>query len=799
MISTRHWLRLSSSVAVLLLSSGAYAQSARPSSPTVEPDVAEADSGEIVVTARRVSERLRDVPVAVTALRGDTVEKLDLKDVADLRRAVPSFSLGGNVKGGSVPYFAIRGIGNGDTISTYDPTVGVYVNDVVQQRANGVLSTFYDIESVQVLRGPQGTLFGRNTIAGAILVNTRAPDPEFGGYAKVGFGNFDYKTFEGALNVPVNDVLRFRFAGKVNRRDGFVRSDFTGQRLSDLRDESFRASMRIDSDPIRMDTVFSYYNEHSNGLGATTPGLYAPGPVGSGIVVAANNNVADAGNRALIAQAGAYSQQNFYRNLANEVQFNKIRSYDLSNTITAELSENFTLKNIFGFRDVKSDALFDADSSAARQVTVRTPNHFTQFTNETQLQAKFGRLSGILGGYYFFEEGDDGTLSYFAVPLALRATPPALINTRGHVRNKAISAFGSVTYELIDGLKITGGARWTKDFRFVDIQSRNILNPTTATPTIVCSVGTVTSFTPGAGPNGEDVYTTIPANPCSLPLSKSVSEPTYSIDISYKINPDVMVYAAHRKGYHSGGWDLRQIFDRRIFTGAERLRDIEIGTKSKFDIGGVPVVLNIAGYYGWYTGIQRTAALPNVILNGVLRAFSNTLNAAKGHTYGVEVEYGIEPVRGLNLSGYVSYNRAGYDEFLDPSFNPPLDRSNERFGLAPKLTLGATVAYSADLGSAGRGMVQLNYFHTSKFNGSTSNDVIYSEMPAYDLLNARVELNKVAGTGLDLALFVNNLTDKKYFTGGQPVPQLGYSQRIVGAPRMFGVEARFRFGADSRR
>jgi iron complex outermembrane receptor protein len=797
-MSLKHWLQFGSSVGVFLLSSGAYAQSASTSAHA-EPDPSGVDAAEITVTARRVNERLRDVPVSVTALGGDTVERLNLKDVSDLRRAVPSVALGGSVKGGSVPYLTIRGIGTNDTVSTFDPTVGIYINDVVQQRANGVLSTFYDIQSVQVVRGPQGTLFGRNTIAGAILINTRPPEADFGGYAKVGYGNFDYKTAEGALNIPVNSVLQFRLAGKINRRDGYMKSDFTGQRQSDLHDEGARISMRLDSDPIKIDTVFSYYNENSTGLGATSPGLYPPGPIGSGIVIAANNNVADAGNRALIAQAGAYSQAHFYRNLDNEIQFNKIRSYDVSNTINYQLSDNIVLKNIFGFRDVDTDASFDADGTAARQVGVRTPNHFTQYTNETQLQGRYDKVNFILGAYYFEETGNDGTLSYFSIPLAQRNAPAAQIYTHGDVRNRAYSVFGSLTYELAEGLKVTGGARWTKDIRWLNLHSSTILNPLSANPTEVCSLGTVTSFSPGTGPNGENVYTTVPANPCNLELNKASSEPTYSVDVSYKINDDVMVYAAHRKGYKTGGWDFRQVFNIGVFTGAERLKDVEVGAKTKFNLAGMPTTFNIAGYYGWYTGIQRSTSLPNIILNGTLRTFGNAVNAAKGHTYGVEVEYGIEPVRGLNLSGYVSYNNAGYDEFLDPGFNPPLDRSKERFGLAPRLTLGATLAYTTELGSIGQAVAQLNYFHTSSFNGSTSNDVFYSGIPGYDLLNARLELNKIGGSSFDLSLFANNIADKKYFTSAQPVPQIGYAQRIVGAPRMVGIELRYRFGADAQR
>jgi iron complex outermembrane recepter protein len=176
---------------------------------TKEDGSAQSDGGptEVVVTARRVNESLQKVPQAISALSSKDLSQLSVTNTADLSQVVPSVRFASGNRGGGIPFFAIRGISSADVNGAIDPPVGIYVNDVIQQRPNGLLSTYHDIESVQVLRGPQGTLFGRNTIAGAILINTRKPEKEFGGYAHLSAGNFNYRSIDAAVNVPFSDAL----------------------------------------------------------------------------------------------------------------------------------------------------------------------------------------------------------------------------------------------------------------------------------------------------------------------------------------------------------------------------------------------------------------------------------------------------------------------------------------------------------------------------------------------------------------------------------------------------------------
>ncbi len=764
--------------------------------PAVDPASPATTTGDIIVTARRREESLQRVPVAVTALGGDDIQKLQVINVQDLTRAAPSVTIGASTRGGGVPFLSIRGISSADVNAGIDPSIGIYFNEVIQNRPNGVLSSLYDIGSVQVLRGPQGTLFGRNTVGGAILVNSRAPTDRLEGYGRGTIGNYDYRSVEGALNLPLAPWAKLRVAGRLDRRDGYVRSVTTGQDLNDLHNAGGRATLLLEpASNLSSTTIVSFYDQNANGTGVTTPGLYPVGSVSGGLVVNANSNVADAANRRLIAAAGALRRTNFYRNAANEIQEDRVHTFDVNNNTRFDLSDEIAIKNIFGYRETRFNAIFDQDGSAARQLTVGTIHDFRQYSEELQLIGSFGKLDFLAGLYYFKEAGTEFSTAFTSIPFAQINTPAAFSRTGGFVRNTSYSGFVNATYALTDRLKASAGVRYTKDRRHVDLRSVNISNPLT-NPVANCNLGTVVSITPGAGPNGADVVVTTPANPCSLKRTETFSEPTYSVDLSWQASDAVLLYAAHRRGYHSGALNVRATYALPTdLARPEFLDDIEVGVKSRFNAGGVPMRLNVAGYYGWYKDIQRSVTFPAIVLNGVVRLPSGITNAAKAHIYGLEVEYNATPFRGFDINAFFAYNETGYDKYIDAALTPALDRSGDLFSYAPKYTAGATARYTFDIGSGGStGAVQLNYFHTSKFNTTLGFQPVYTILPSYDLFNGRVEWNKVGGSGVDLAVFANNLFKKKYYTGGAGIASVGVAGQVPGAPRMYGLEATIRFG-----
>lgn len=789
--------RLCVGTALIAIPATGYAQDTATTAETgsdTAPQVArDGSTGEIIVTARRREENIQTVPVAVTAVSGEAVAKAGVVNVQDITRLAPSVSMGSSTRGGSVPSMSIRGISSADVTGGFDPSIGIYVNEVIQNRPNGLLSSIFDMDSVQVLRGPQGTLFGRNTVGGAILLTTKQPVFDFEGYLKMTYGNYDYMSAEGALNVPLADVAALRIAGRIDRRDGFVTSVTSGQDQSNLSQESFRASLLIEpAANLRTTTIFSFFNEDSNGTGATTPGLYPVGAVVAGRAVRDNNNVANDTNRELIKAAGELRDRDFYKTSSNELQYDRTKSYTVTNNTELELSDALTLKNIFGWRKVDADALIDADGSAARQLAIATENGFKQITEELQLQGDLGRLQFVLGGYYFKESGRDYSLGYTSTPFALIDNPPARSRTGGFVRNTSYSAFANLTYALTDTLKVSGGLRYTYDKRYVDLNSANILSPL-SNPTPVCTVGRVTNVDAGAGPNGEDVITTVPADPCSLQRTESYEEPTYSVDVSWQATPDILLYAAHRHGYHSGALNTRATFNLASdLAEPEFLDDVEVGIKSRFYAGNIPMRLNVAAYYGWYTDLQRSNALPPVILNGVTRVLSGVTNAAKAHIQGVEVEYYASPFDGFDLSAFFAYNGTEYDDYFDSSIN--VDRRNDSFAYAPKYTGGATARYTFPVGTGGsEAALQASYFYTSSIESTLGFQGVYTRLPSYEVVNARAELNSIGGSPASLAVFANNLLDKQYYTGAVAVATVGAAVQVPGAPRLYGVELRFDF------
>ncbi|MGE0383180.1 MAG: TonB-dependent receptor [Gammaproteobacteria bacterium] len=754
---------------------------------------------EIVVTARRREEAIQSVPVAVTAIAGADLGKMSVVNTDDLMRNVPSLTFGIGTRSGSVPFYGIRGVNSFDVVGALDPAVGIYMNEVVQQRANGVSQALYDIDSVQVLKGPQGTLFGRNTTGGAILISSRKPGREFGGYLDARAGDYGYGDVEGAVNVPLAPWAQARVAGKWVTRDGYVHARTTGQDQSDLGSYGVRASLALQpTDSIETTTVYSLFRQQTNGTGGVTPGLF-PGNVFSGnaVVNPTTRNVADAGNRAAIAAAGALGAQDFYLSDSNELLEDDVRTWDITNVTTLNWNDELSFKNIVGYRRIHAGSVADADGAFARQLTVITKNSFEQISEEFQVLWNRGPWEALAGIYWFRESGTDEAFSFTSIPLARIGNPAAQGVTGAEITNESISGFAHVTYAFSDRIKGSAGVRVTHDDRTITLGSRNISNPFT-NPVSVCSIGQTISNVAGAGPLGENVITTAVANPCALTKEIGFDEATWSLSIDYKFDDDTLLYIAHHKGYRSGAFNQRATFEiPDDFAQPEFLYDVEAGIKTDFEGEYFRGRFNLAGYYGWYDDIQRTISLSAVILNGVRRIPASLGNAASGNISGLEAELTLLPSDALEITAFYSYNQAEYEEWTDNSVTPALDRSTAAFPYAPMHTGGVTARYTIPEVLGGDLVLQGNYYGRSKTETtSATNYPVYASLDPYNLFNLRVELNQPFGQPMNLGLFVNNVFDEEYHVGGAPVPAVGTAVLFPGPPRMFGVQLKYTFGGD---
>lgn len=695
---------------------------------------------DIVVTARRREEALQDVPVAVTAATGVQLERRGVTEFMDLNRSAPSLSIAPSTRGSNVPNVAIRGQRQIDTGINTDPAVVIYVNELPYTRPNGLNGSLFDIQSVQVLRGPQGTLFGRNTTGGAMLITTARPSDEFQGRFVGSVGNFDYRDAEGMFNAPLAEGVAIRFAGKLTRRDGYMHDRATGREANDVKNDGERVTLRIaPGDRFSTDLMYERFHGTNNGT-----------------------------LNQIFGAAGTFAGA-----LASEIETNRARPYTFVNntpgrevtkantyasTSTFRISDDVSLKNVMGWRNVSTLSDQDFDGSSLFLLANLGLTNMKQFSDEVQLAGKYDQLEWIIGLFYFNERGSD-------VSNLRQVGSTSVVRRSGiiDVRNRSYSGFASVTYNFpqIEGLSLTGGLRYTKDKR-----------EATALQTANDACNLLLA-------DGSRI--------CTLPTDTSYAKPSWTVSANYQIAPGKLVYVAHRRGYRAGGLQNRvSRIQEAVPFNPEGVNDVEIGTKLDFDFG-FPVRLNLAAYRAWYTDLQRSQSLT---LPGTTTLVSLIANAAKGRTQGVEVETVIKPVSGLTLSGAFAVVDTKYDEFLFRG----IDVSDQMFSYVPKYTADAAVAYELPL-AAEIGKIILNA-NVHRQTGMQVTDVPkpFMSLPGYTLVNARLDWSNVMGSSFGAALFVNNLTDRVHFTSGTSITDsLGTASRVVGPPRMYGLQLRYEF------
>lgn len=737
----------------------AYQDDATDQQPaTTAPTEAQGgDSNDVLVTARRREENQQDVPVAVTAISGEGLQRQGISNVEQLRIAVPALTVAPSNFGTYTPAYSIRAQRQGDGILTQDQSVGVYFSDVVQARPNGTNQSLYDIQSVQVVKGAQGTLFGRNTTGGAVIITPNRPTDRLEGSVTGTLGNYNLWGIQGVLNLPVTEGVALRFAGLHTERDGYVYNITRDERLNDDNTTAFRVSMLIDFSPdIHNLAVFDYFRGRNNGTAHR--------------VVAVNPLATIRLFPALLTGMQA--------TLANQVQrddhivendfdaYNRARVWGVANITTIDVGIG-TIKNIFGYRDVRTLAATDWDGSAALAFHNLNDLDAHQVSDELQLLGETldGRLNYIVGAYYFRESGHEFQPAY--------TLSPNLASREADVVNLSRSIFAQVDFEILPRFTITAGLRQTWDSR--DLTSYNH-DTAPGGP----QLGRCRMFADDAG--------TIRLDPCVRvnPTAK-FDALTYTLGANYHITPDVLVYIAHRRGYRAGGQQLRANRPSETTPFApEIVRDYEAGFKA--DFLDRRVRLNIAAYRSDYEDIQRLLAPPcpapnqNVVCSGIANAAQATVN-------GIEIETTIRPSEWFDFQGFYSLADAEYDTFVTPQ---GVDLSSKAFAGVPRSTFGFTAGVNIPGGDGvGDFRISLSYFHQGRVTLSDDND---DSVPRYGLLNLGAQWNNVLGRPVDIRLYVNNLTNKDYAPGGIGIfPSFGFESNQIGDPRNWGVSATFRF------
>lgn len=706
------------------------------------------------------------MPLAVTALGENAIKELNFETLQDMRLVTPSLVISPSPLGPSQPGLTLRGHRASRSQIGQDPAVAVYVNDFVQTRPAGLLTTVYDIASIQVLNGPQGTLFGRNTTGGAILVTPNRPTSEFEAETAVAFGNYNLRELRAMVNLPASDTLMFRLAGDVKQRDGYVKNLVNGQDTFDEDSWAARAQMLWQPTAgVENLTLIDGFKADTNGFlghvrtireGSGTWNL--PGAIDSFERVRRANSMWVGESELTLSE--------------------EVENYGIINTTTIELSGSKQFKNIFGYREVSTVSVIDHDGTVADGLSSVPYSDSKWFSEEVQLSGENGRYSWITGLYYYAEEGSDEQFTRSYLP----ATSRAVSVNGGSGKNKSYSAFGHVTIDLDDvarGLSFVAGARYTRDEREMTAKSRTITDPDTQA--VVCVVRDA---------NNE----VLPDDACARTVRTTFNEPTYNIGLNWKIDDDTLAYIAHRRGYRAGGFNVRARspidfipFDPEVVT------DVELGLKKDFRLGDVLARTNIALYHQWYDDVQRNVTI-NSVVNGIQLQSSTVFNAAKAKLYGFELMSEFEFSPNFSIRANYSYIKDSYDEYVNPSDGA--DLSDNRFADTPKHQGSLSARYVLPVPSTvGEVSTMLTWYAQSSFDFVDVNLPPYTVADGYSLLNASITWDAVFGSKLNLMAFGSNLTNKEYVQAGTSSHSgfPGYTVVFPGAPRMYGLELSYRF------
>lgn len=764
---------------------------------------------EVVVTARRAEETVQTVPISVSAISGDILADRKIDSGASLQTIVPSLSVYSLSR--DEESFSLRGLSSANSSAQGQaPSVMVYFAQVPLPAGDGGgPGRYFDLQNVQVLKGPQGTLFGRNSTGGAVLFEPQRPSQQFEGYVQMQLGNHSDREFEGALNAPlVDDTLAARLSLKRATRDGFTENvsngrdldnrDYLGGRLSLLFTPTDRFENLLAIDYLQSDT-----NGSSNAVLGFKPDfvLRATSPLGLPIILGSPVTAAQLGRAAALnpasfpalrAQAAAAGGAGLFplatleelaarqdalgaRKVALSVDTrDRIRSWGFADTATFNIDDDLTLRNILGYRTYRQYLRSDKDGSPLVLLDGATRGGPTvdleQWSDELQLQGvslnrNLEWTVGVFGLTARAPGWQHDDHFYYGTTFATQLTKP---------RETSRSVYGQATYdfsEIVDGLKFTAGYRYTKDHR----ELRQ-----TSTTAGACSL------LPGEG---------VDLSTCALELKRNFGSSSYTVGVDYQITPDMLLYVTSRRGYRAGGINTQGVAVGRGDYDPEYVTDYELGVKADWRLGSdVSARTNIALFRTRRNDAQVSQPYA-VTLGSETRLINMIVNEADATIKGVEFDSGLALAQGLDLNLSWAYTEAAYDNYFDIRTGEMLHGMPYAFTPRNKLNLGAR--YQLPLPPAvGEVSVSANWSRSSAINFNVTPDP-YGKQEAYAQTDLFANWRNMFGSAFDTSLFVTNLTDKTYRIGGYPVfDAAGFSTGIYNEPRMWGASVKYSFGRD---
>ena len=767
-------------LAVSLLSTTALAQ--EQSTENAQPDNEDYSASDIIVTAQRKSEALERAPVAVSVVTQEVLAQKAILSESDLQTALPGLTVKTGQNENQLN-FSLRGQ-TVDPFSSSRPSVLPYFNEV---QVGGVGATaIYDLSSVQVLKGPQGTLFGRNATGGAVLYTSAKPTNDFGGYITGRAGNFNAWQIDGAVNIPVvDDKVLLRVAAFVQRRNGFQYNQFRDERLGEVRRENARLSLTLKptagftndlvvdfgrSDGRSLSSVV--YNVLPLGSPAFVPFNFLFSPAVDAVFgdgswsayLAANPKVDPNG---LLSFAETQKARGPYVVNVDAPNFYRQRKSVVSNVSTVDLGDNAQLKNIFGYVRTKFSGAGefdgtpfggDANGPDGRAGLIK------QLSNELQVLGNgFDDRLDYVAGVYYSHETDNTRSQSIIFDLSPVSAPIEQINN-GKFTNETIAGYAQATLTIVGNLRATAGVRYT---------SENV------------------KFVRAA----DDTYVTNPRPEYNFDQDRTFKKLAWTLGLENQVDANLLVYAKSRRSFRSGGFNYfappTEGFGNA--TGGtyrpEVATDVELGVKYRGNAGNMPIRLGLAAYNMWVKDIQRAFYAQ---IFGNLAAI--TVNVPKAEITGIELDGSIEPAQWLTLGGSLNYTNARFtDNLVEVVGNPAA--LFDTYPDTPKWSGAVFVDIKAPIND--RLIANLRsdvYSQSFNYFSSTAKSLTEgARIPAYTLVNLRAGISD-DDSGWSLAAIVKNAFNKTYFTGGVGFANIfSLNTAVPGEPRTWLVEARYKF------
>jgi len=758
---------------------------------------------EIVVTARRREERIQTVPMAITAFSAVDLASRQIENYVDLQHDVPSFTYGPTQRSGIGSDPTIRGL----------PGVVTYFSEVPLIQGNLVGNVEAIDNSVQVLKGPQGTLFGQNTTGGAVLLEPTHPTNNLEGYVQELLGSYSWNQAQVMANVPiVEDKLLVRFVGQQDERDGFTKvadtpfaGRFAGRSLDNQNEWYGRIGITVrPTDDIENYLVADETYVDTDGTALILNQLNTnPNFKAGTIFYGVNGLLPETPEYFLKLQQSLGVRQiiGFYPPLflgGKQVTYNfpgpieKAQNYDIADVLKWDVTDDVTVKNVLGYVNSRQLTRSDFTDTPIISQGFFSPSGWnsasvgagggsglvTQYTEELQANGKAldGALQYTAGGFLEYRSSGpeagkitDGTAG---LPSQL------LVSTGGGGQSRTQALYSQGTYDfgslwsVLDGLKFTGGFRynwdWQSAYEFIKVVNIALIGKEN-----ICSGGHLPTCT-----NASDGH---------------FHSPGWNLTLNYQLDPQTMLYVASTKGYRAGGFTPAAPTAADQVYQPETLVNVEVGVKAEWDAWGMPVRTNVDAYHGFYTNIQEGVVVfvPICTPGGCTESnFGVTENAASASAEGVEVEGLIKPIDSLELRGNGSFNHNVFTSFTSAAYGQLNGLSFIGF---PKLKLNAGATYHLPVDESwGDIAAKIDWSYQTHYLTNTDNSP--GSAPTHHLINVGLDWTNVYGQPFDLDFFMTNVTNATFVLGNFALyNQQGFVSKVYNEPQMWGFKLKYRF------